>query len=95
MTEIYSVVLFGCESTGAMRIPETYLFTNREKAYEFYRAHAPDLDDPYNRAEEYEGTHDEWEAIVQLTSYHAYNSEDWMKYAKRPEGAVISKHIVS
>lgn len=91
MTEIYSVVLFGCNSTANdMWIPTTHLFTDKEKAYEFYRAHAPDLHDPHNRAEEYGSNRDQLEAIVQVAGYH-YGDE---MCAKRPEGAVISKHIV-
>lgn len=51
MTEIYSVVLFGCNSTpNDMWVPSTHLFTNKDDAYAFYRARAPNLHDPDNRA---------------------------------------------
>lgn len=94
MSDIYSVVLFGCNSSPSdMWIPMTYIFYDKEEAYTFYHKNAPSLNDKYKRASHYTGskTGDYLEAIVQDPGFH-YNEEDC--YAKRPEGAVISKHVV-
>jgi len=94
MSDIYSVVLFGCNSSPSdMWIPNTHIFYDKEEAYTFYHKNAPPLNDTYKRASHYTGskTGDYLEAIVQDPGFHE-NEEDC--YAKRPEGAVISKHVI-
>lgn len=90
--DIYIVVSFGCNSTASdMWIPETFVFTDKEKAYECYHQLCPDLNDTYNRAEKKLGEKNCIESIVQIAGY-AYGDNTC---AKRPSGTSIYKHTIT
>lgn len=92
--EIYSVVLFGCNSTpNDMWVPKTYIFMNKEEAFKFYKDHSPSLEDTNNRAEiQLPSLSDDYiECIMQV---HGYFDGDGT-CAKRPYGAKISCHRVT
>ena len=87
--EIYIVTEFGCNSTGNdMWTPITHVFTDKEKAYDFYNSVSPDLEDKYNISEK--EILPNGECIKQISGYLYGNGN----CSKRPFGAVITSHDV-
>ena len=84
--EVYVVTGFGCNSTPSdMYPPNTWVFTDREKAYQCY--HAPSLTDMDNLAER--TILESGECIIQLCGY-PYEADR----AKRPYGVSITKEKI-
>lgn len=95
--EIYIVVLFGCNSiANHMWVPKTYIFINREEAFEFYKNHAPSLEDVNNRAKIqpiYHPNYDNEYIIECIMQVHGYIYGD-RTCSEKPYGAKISRHII-
>ena len=84
-----------------MWIPKSKLFVNYEDAYSYFLEVAPPLDNEWIKAEHFINNNYNAEDItkdyivienrVQIAGYHC----DINNCAKRPEGAVISRSIIS
>jgi len=86
--EVYVVTEFGCNSTPSdMYPPTTWVFTDREKAYQCYHDHAPSLTDMDNEAEQI--MLKSGECIIQLCGYPSEPCR-----AKRPYGVSITKEKI-
>jgi hypothetical protein len=86
--EVYVVTEFGCNSTPSdMYPPSTWVFTDREKAYQCYHDHAPSLTDIENMAER--TILKSGECIIQLCGYPYEDNR-----AKRPYGVSITKEKI-
>jgi len=98
---LYMVTSYGCNSTPSdLWTPESKIFFNYEDAYSYFLKVAPDLDNEWNKAEQFVNNNYNSEDItkdyiiienrVQIAGYHC--GED--NCAKRPEGAVIARVVI-
>lgn len=94
---IYIVTQYGCNSTPSdMWTPESKLFINYDEAYAYFLEVSPSLDDEYNTAEQFinskykEEITKDYIVIENRVQITGYDCEERYRYAKRPQGAVIS-----
>jgi hypothetical protein len=98
---LYIVTNYGCNSTPSdMWTPMSKLFTNYEEAYSYFLKASPDLDNQYNKADQFINNNYKPEDMtkdyivienrVQIAGYHCGEGD----CAKRPEGALIARCII-
>jgi len=98
---VYIVTIYGCNSTASdMWTPQSKLFLNYQDAYSYFLKVAPDLDNKWNKAEQFINNNYNPEDMttdyivienrVQIAGYHDCEPN----CAKRPEGAVISRSML-
>ena len=92
---VYVVTQYGCNSSPSdMWIPHSKLFATYEEAYVYFLKVAPP-DDSENKIERFVNDKETDDCIIesrqQIAGYH-YGYGDC---AKRPEGAVISRNVVT
>ena len=99
---VFVVTIYGCNSSPSdLWIPESKLFVNYKNAYSYFLKVAPSLDEEWNKAKQIINNNYNPEDItkdyivieerVQIAGYHCGDGD----CAKRPEGAVISRSIIS
>jgi len=98
---VYIVTIYGCNSTPSdMWIPESKVFVNYEDAYSYFLKVSPPLDNEDNKAKKYINSSYNKEnirnndVIIENRVQIAGSYYDEGNYAKRPEGAVISRNII-